>query len=81
MSRMGDLYYINKIIVYKPFNVSLLHLINDDCEEFIVTASGVNYMTGYEKTDCVHVLTAEKYDRKKWEEIESDIEYERGFVR
>ena len=77
---MSDLFYVNKIIVYKPFNVSLLHLVDDECNEFIATAFGVNYMTGYVGTNGVCILKLEEYDREKWEDIARNVEYERGDV-
>lgn len=80
LNKKSDAYYINKMVSFKPLNISKVHLIDDDCNEFIVTVVGVWNMKGYNNPKDIKVIDCEEYTPEKWEEMTRYIEYERAEV-
>lgn len=76
----SDLYYIEKMIGFKPLNISKVYLIDDDCNEFIATVTGTNHTRGYISPADVEILAVEVYSSAKWSAMEQYIEYERAIV-
>lgn len=81
LNKKSECYYINKQVSFKPLNLSKVHLIDDDCNEFIATVIGVWNMKGYNSTTDIKVIDYEEYTAEKWNEMVSFIEYERAEVR
>lgn len=81
LNKKSDCYYIEKAVYFKPFNISKVHLIDDDCNEFIATVVGCNFVRGYESPKCLKVIDYEEYSAEKWIEMVQYIEYERADIR
>lgn len=81
LNKKSDVYYINKMVGFKPLNISKVHLIDDDCNEFIATVVGVEHLREYISPADIKVLDYEEYTAKKWDEMTRFIEYERAVVR
>lgn len=81
INKKSEAYYINKMVSFKPLNISKVHLIDDDCNEFIATVVGVGIMKGYNSPADIKVLDYEEYTAEKWNEMVQFIEYERAEVR
>ena len=80
LNKKSDTYYINKMVGFKPLNISKVHLIDDDCNEFIATVIGIGIMRGYNIPADIKVLDYEEYTEEKWNEMTTYIEYERAIV-
>lgn len=80
LNTKSDVYYIAKMIGFKPLNLSKVYLIDDDCNEFIATVTGVNHPSGYISPAELEVLALEIYSSEKWEAMEQYIEYERAII-
>ena len=80
LNKKSDAYFVAKIVAFKPFNISKVHLVDDDCNEFIATIVGVRNMIGYNATADIKVIDCEEYSAEKWDEIVNFIEYERAII-
>lgn len=76
----SDVYYLEKMIAFKPLNIAKVHIIDDDCNEFIVTVKGYSFFRGYISPSEITVIDCEEYTSEKWEEMIKYIEYERAIV-
>lgn len=81
LNKKSDVYYISKIVSFKPLNISKVHLSDDDCNEFIATVVGVQFTRGWIVPDEIKVIDYEEYTAEKWNEMTQYIEYERADVR
>lgn len=81
LNKKSDVYYINKMVGFKPLNISKVHLIDDDCNEFIATVVGVEHLREYISPADIKVLDYEEYTAEKWDKMTRFIEYERAVVR
>ena len=80
LNTKSDVYYIAKMIGFKPLNLSKVYLIDDDCNEFIATVTGINHASGYISPAEIEILATEIYSSEKWATMERYIEYERAIV-
>ena len=80
LNKQSELYYIEKMVAFRPLNVSKIYLIDDDCNEFIATVVGVEYSRGYINPSDVKIIDYEEYSNDKWCEMTNYIEYERAIV-
>lgn len=80
LNTKSDVYYIAKMIGFKPLNLSKIYLIDDDCGEFIATVTGVNHANGYISPAELEILAVEIYSAEKWASMEHYIEYERAII-
>ena len=80
LNKNSDLYYLNKLIGFKPLNLAKVHFIDDDCNEFIATVKGFSHMLGYTSPKEITVIDYEPYTEEKWNDMMFYIEYERGIV-
>ena len=79
LNKKSDLYYINKAIVFKPFNLMKVHLVDDDCNEFIATVKGTYIPThAYIAPSEISIIDYEEYNRTVWDAMEQYLEYERA---
>ena len=76
----SDVYYIDKAVIFKALKLAKVHLIDDDCNEFIATVKTDFILRGYNNPACVMVLDYEEYTSEKWEEMTRYIEYERAIL-
>ena len=81
LNEKSDVYYIGKMVSFKPLNISKVHLVDDDCNEFIATVAGVFYMRDYIRPADIKVIDYEEYTAEKWNEMVNFIEYARAEVR
>lgn len=81
LNTKSDVYYINKAVIFKPLNLMKVHLIDDNCNEFTVTAKG-NYIHphSYISPSEITIIDVEEYDRNAWEEMARYLEYERAIT-
>ena len=80
LNTKSNVYYIAKMIGFKPLNLSKVYLIDDDCNEFIATVTGVNLTMGYISPAKIEILAVEVYRSEKWSSMEQYIEYERAII-
>lgn len=80
LNKKSDTYFINKMVSFKPLNISKVHLVDDDCNEFIATVVGVWNMKGYNSPKDINVIDYEEYTSEKWNEMIQYIEYERAEI-
>ena len=80
LNKNSDVYYINSMVCFKPLNISKVHLIDENCNEFIATVVGVWNMKGYNSPKEIKVLDYEEYTSEKWNEMVRYIEYERAVI-
>lgn len=80
LNTKSDLYYIEKMIGFKPLNLSKVYLIDDDCNEFIATVIGTSHRRGYISPAEIEIIAVEAYSAAKWGAMEQYIEYERAIV-
>lgn len=80
LNTKSDVYYLNKMIGFKPLNLAKVHLIDDDCNEFIATVIGYSFSRGYIAPSEINVIAYEDYTSDKWESMMNYIEYERAIV-
>ena len=80
LNKKSDAYYITKMVGFKPLNISKVHLIDDDCNEFIATVVGVGHWIGYNSVADIKVIDYEEYTEEKWSEMVQYIEYERAVI-
>lgn len=79
LNKKSDCYYINKIVYFQPLNISKVHLIDENCNEFICTVVGCNFV-GYCGVNDVKVIDYEDYTSDKWDEMVKYIEYEKAVI-
>ena len=77
----SNVYYLNKMVTFKPLNISKIHLVDDDCNEFFATVIGTNHLRGYINPEELKVIDYEEYTKEKWHAMTEYIEYERAEVR
>lgn len=80
LNTKSNVYYLEKMIGFKPLNLAKIHLIDDDCNEFIVTVSGLTFHRGYVAPSEITILACEDYTSEKWDSMMNFIEYERAIV-
>ena len=80
LNKKSEMYYINKMVSFKPLNISKVHLIDDDCNEFIATVVGVWNMKGYNSPADIKVVDYEEYTAEKWDEMTQYSDYDRATV-
>lgn len=80
LNEKSEVYYIDKLVGFKPLNISKVHLIDDDCNEFIATVKGFPFCRHYITPSEITILEYEEYTSEKWNEMIDFIEYERAIV-
>ena len=80
LNEKSDVYYISKMVAFKPLNLAKVHLVDDDCNEWIATVTGINHSLGYVSPSEIRVIDYEEYSADKWADMVMYIEYERAIL-
>lgn len=76
----SELYYIVKMVGFEPLNICKVHLVDDDCNEFIATVTEIWNFRGYVDPKEINIIDCENYTSEKWNEMTAYIEYARAIV-
>ena len=80
LNTKSDCYYLDKMVGFRPLNISKVHIIDDDCNEFIATVIGIAFMHGYISPSEINIIACEEYTQDKWEAMTRYAEYERVII-
>ena len=79
----SDVYYLEKAVFFAPLQLAKAHIVDDDCNEFIVTIKKTPdtfFSRGYISPDEIIIIDYEEYTEEKWKEMVKYIEYERAVI-
>lgn len=79
LNKKSDVYYVNKQVFFAPFSIAMVHLVDDDSNEFICTVkTDTKIMRGrYIKPSEIKIIDYIEYSQQEWNKI-SDIDFERA---
>lgn len=83
LNTKSDLYYLEKAVIFAPLQLAKAHIIDDDCNEFIVTIKKTpdTYLPrGYISPNKLLIIDCEEYTAEKYAEMLKYIEYERAAI-
>lgn len=79
LNKKSDLYHINNGIMFKPFKLAKVHLI-DDGNEFIATIKDWCGIKGDYFPKDLTILDVEEYSPNTWVAMVTDCMYERAWI-
>ena len=71
----SDCIYINKAIYNKAMDVSVMHIVDEDCNEFMAVMFGCYMPKQYVETETFKNVTMKPYDDEEWRKIEDKLDY------
>lgn len=74
MNMKSDSIYISKVIYIKIMNVSVMHIVDEDCNEYMALMFGWYMPRQYVKPEMFKDVTMKPYDENEWNRIASNLD-------